>query len=235
MRIRGNCQVDKIISLKYLLLTISLKCDYLTQMKQLSLFTFIKKTFTIRQPHRPVSQPASKSRTQQKHKQRYKKEEYTSVQKNRPYWVKPVAAANLTDKDCSELKQLWIQIQQQFFPDRADLNQYVVRWSKRNQKRTLASCNTERLRIIVAKELNHPDHAQWLEPLLYHEMCHAVLGWDVSRKNGKYRWHGPEFKQLERAHPGIAELDRWIKIGGWQKAIRSHRAREAYAKRKNAA
>lgn len=86
----------------------------------------------------------------------------------------------------------------------------------------------------VARELDAPQHARWLPPLLYHELCHAVLGPDVARKQGKRCWHGKEFRALERRHPEIPALDRWIKEGGWRSAVLSARARAAAAKRRSA-
>ncbi|MCB0310094.1 MAG: SprT-like domain-containing protein [Bdellovibrionales bacterium] len=118
-----------------------------------------------------------------------------------------------------------------YFPERTDLDAYQVSWSKRRQKRTLASVNIEKKRVNVARELNDIRYAVWLEPLLYHEMCHAVLGEGVRRSNGGYAWHGPEFKSLEKRHPEIKSLDQWIKAGGWQRAVRSDRSRRAYQRR----
>jgi hypothetical protein len=62
-------------------------------------------------------------------------------------------------------------------------------------------------------------------------MCHAALGKGVERKNGKRLWHGPEFRALEARHPKSAELDGWIKSGGWRRAVRSDRSRNTALKR----
>ena len=130
------------------------------------------------------------------------------------------------------LKTIWLEVRAEFFPDRPDLDDYAVYWSKRNQIRTLASCNFYSKRISVARELNHPNHFKWLHPLLYHEMCHGYLGEDVPEKNGKKRWHGAEFRALEHRHPRMEEFEMWIKVGGWHTAVRSHRARQAHARRR---
>jgi hypothetical protein len=127
------------------------------------------------------------------------------------------------------LQQLWIAIRARHFPHRPDIDQYVVAWSRRRQKRTLASCCPQRKQVSVARELNYPQHQIWLEPLLYHEMCHACL---ADLKKG---WHGKEFKALERIHPHTHELNDWIKRGGWSGAVRSDRARRAHAARSAAA
>jgi len=127
---------------------------------------------------------------------------------------------------------IWKKLQAKFFPNRNELSEYRVVWSTRRQKRTLASCNLDKKRVTVAKELRHIDYYQWLEPLLYHEMCHAVIGKGVARFKGKRAWHGVEFRELERRHPGISALDDWIKAGGWLRAIRAERARDAHFKRK---
>lgn len=130
------------------------------------------------------------------------------------------------------LMQVWISLRETWFPERSDIDRYQVVWSTRNQKRTLASCSLERKRISVARELNYPSHSEWLEPLLYHEMCHAILGYDVAENRSGKEWHGAEFKALEARHPGTNKLDHWIKSGGWTTAVRSDRSKRAHLKRK---
>lgn len=131
-----------------------------------------------------------------------------------------------------QLARIWEALIVEYFPDEPRLREYRIIWSKRRQLRTLASCNIDSFRVRVAQELDHPRHHCWLAPLLYHEMCHAVLGDSVRQKGEKARWHGPEFRALEKRHPEIPELDKWIRSGGWSSAVRSHRAREAHAKRR---
>ena len=130
-----------------------------------------------------------------------------------------------------ELTDLWNAIRDQYFPDCRVLEEYVVGWSRRRQRRTLATCEVRRKYVRVAKEMRDPLFGVYLAPLLYHEMCHAVLGEDVGYYRGKRAWHGPRFKALERRHPGIPELDAWIKSGGWSYAVRRSRSLEQHAKR----
>ncbi|RMG45490.1 MAG: hypothetical protein D6719_00225 [Candidatus Dadabacteria bacterium] len=130
------------------------------------------------------------------------------------------------------LKDVWLRLRKRYFPGRPDIDEYQVVWSRRAQKRTLASCNIESKRVTVARELNYKEHFIWLEPLLFHEMCHAYLEDRISGKNGKIAWHGKEFKALEKLHPGSRRLDQWIKKGGWSSAVRSDRAKRAHIKRK---
>jgi hypothetical protein len=123
------------------------------------------------------------------------------------------------------LSTIWLDLRKEYFPDREDIDKYEVVWSARRQKRTLASCNIKRKRVIVASELNDARYLPMLSPLLYHEMCHAYLG-ALPRVNGKRRsWHGREFRILERQHPGIPFLDGWIKTGGWLTAVRRARTK----------
>ena len=134
-----------------------------------------------------------------------------------------------------ELKALWNALAVEYFPEKySTLENYLVQWSLRPQKRTLASCNVRHRIVNVAQELNVPEHAVWLAPLLYHEMCHAAIGEEVQRSGRKRLWHGPEFRALERRHPEIRAMDNWIKTGGWHRAIRSHRAKQAHLRRKAA-
>lgn len=125
----------------------------------------------------------------------------------------------------SNIKDLWIAIRFVYFPERNDLDKYLVVWSKRRQRRVLATCNVTAQKVIVAQELNDPRFHKWVQPILYHEMCHAFFGKDVPRENGRRAWHGKEFRKLERRHPQIPELDYWIKSGGWKFAVHSHRSR----------
>lgn len=135
-------------------------------------------------------------------------------------------------KDSPELRAVWQALQREYFPSMPDLLSYRVCWSSRRQLRTLASCSPHRRRINVAKELRREEHFRWLSPLLYHEMCHAVLADRVREARGAMKLHGYEFRQLERRHPLSKPFDQWIRAGGWLHAVRSDRSREAHARRK---
>lgn len=135
-----------------------------------------------------------------------------------------------TIQNDSELYALWVQLAAEWFPDCEDLKHYRVVWSARAQKRTLASCHYKRHKVTVARELNYPDHAHWLAPLLYHEMCHAVLG-STLHASGNRSWHGKEFRALERRHPRTNALNAWMKSGGWATAVRSDRSKRAWVTR----
>ena len=130
-----------------------------------------------------------------------------------------------------ELKSIWDSVQSDYFPDRVDLKEYKVLWSTRRQKRVLASVSLKQKKVRVAKELKDPLLKEFLDPLLYHEMCHAVLGDQVGKMNGKNAWHGPKFKKLEQAHPRMKFLEAWIKSGGWAKAVRVSRGKDSWVKR----
>lgn len=132
------------------------------------------------------------------------------------------------------LIEIWKRLRIEYFPDRADIDSYSVGWSRRSQRRTLASCNIDRRRVVVARELRGEECRRWLEPLLYHEMCHAVLGKDVEYYRSKRAWHGREFRDLERRHAGTSELDAWIRSGGWRRAVLRDRALATWAKRRAA-
>ena len=173
---------------------------------QLSLFKFLD-------PFRPKKPPVKKRKT--------RKRRPTSGKSPRKRRSPGVSDLNLLT--------IWLALRREWFPERPDIDKYVIVWSTRPQKRTLASCNVHRKRVNVARELNYPQHLEWLVPLLYHEMCHAVLGLTVER------WHGKEFKALERRHPQIKEMDKWIKDGGWATAVRSDRSKRAHQARKKAA
>jgi len=133
---------------------------------------------------------------------------------------------------CSpQLLETWKSIRSDYFPERPDLDNYQVVWSMRRQLRTLASCNVRRRKVIVARELRYVECLPYLIPLLYHEMCHAVLGENVPKHRGKRGWHGPEFRALEKRHPAIPGLMLWIQSGGWGTAVRRARAREVSEKK----
>ena len=130
------------------------------------------------------------------------------------------------------LLTLWRNLRQEFFPDHIHIDDYTVTWSSRPQKRVLASCNIRRRRIVVAQELFEPSATRWIGPVLYHEMCHAVIGEGVHlSQSGKRLWHGQQFRQLESLHPDISAMNAWIATGGWAMAVRSHRARQSWRAR----
>lgn len=133
-------------------------------------------------------------------------------------------AAPQTSEIDAELTALWRAIREHYFPDRPEIDGYRVIWSYRKHSFTLASCNVERRRVAVAHVMQLEDARPFLDPLLYHEMCHAVLG-IPPRVNGRRQIHGREFKELERRHPGIQALDAWIRVGGWRTAVRKSRRR----------
>ena len=135
-------------------------------------------------------------------------------------------------KSSKSLHNLWVFLRKKYFPHRVDLDNYKVEWSSRRQKRTLASCNFDSKVVRVASEMNNPKCLIWIEPLLYHEMCHAVLGNGVEQTSKGFAWHGKEFKALERRHPGTKALDKWIESGGWLSAVLSARAKAAHRRRK---
>jgi hypothetical protein len=130
------------------------------------------------------------------------------------------------------LLSLWINLRREFFPEHPHVDDYTVTWSPRAQKRVLASCNIRRRRVVVAQELFEPSATRWLAPVLYHEMCHAVIGEGVHlSQSGKRLWHGAQFRKLESRHPDIKAMNLWIATGGWAMAVRSHRARRAWRER----
>jgi hypothetical protein len=130
------------------------------------------------------------------------------------------------------LRSVWTTLRAEYYPERPELDSYVVTWSARPQKRVLASCNISRRRVVVARELFEPSACRWVAPVLYHELCHAVIGAGVHLRSGKRQWHGAEFRALEARHPDIPAMNAWIRSGGWAMAVRSHRARQAWSRRK---
>lgn len=129
------------------------------------------------------------------------------------------------------LYSVWTELIAKYFPERRDLLSYNVNWARRRQKRTLGCCNLTRRRVTIAQELKRPEFGHWVEAVLYHELCHAVLGSEILRRNGRRAWHGAEFKDLESRHPNSLELQRWMRNGGWRGAVRSARSRSAWARR----
>lgn len=123
------------------------------------------------------------------------------------------------------LEDTWRCLAAEFFPGNFDLLiSYTVRWASRPQVTTLASCNVERRRVLVAPAMRMDVCKPHLPALLYHEMCHAVLG-IPEVVNGRRRVHTRDFRLLEARHPGIKSMDRWIKCGEWRAAAKLHRRR----------
>ena len=132
------------------------------------------------------------------------------------------------------LYEVWVRLRREYFPDREDLDTYQVHWSPRRQKRVLASCNVRQRRVVVARELFEPTACKWIAAVLYHELCHAVIGEGVHLSGGKRQWHGAQFRELEALHPDIPALNSWIRSGGWAMAVRSNRTRTAWNSRRGA-
>lgn len=130
------------------------------------------------------------------------------------------------------LLTLWNRLAAEYFPEVPHLKEYIVRWSPRRQKRVLGSCHIASRQVVIAKELQPQEVFEWVEPVLYHEMCHAVLEDKVARLGGKRLWHGAEFKSLEARHPKTTALSLWMRNGGWATAVRSARSKQAYNRRK---
>ncbi len=132
------------------------------------------------------------------------------------------------------LGEVWRSLRREFFPERPELDLYCIVWSARRQKRVLASCNIRRRKVVVARELFEPAAVRWIGPVLYHELCHAVIDEQVScSRGGRRMWHGREFQELERRHPDIAALHAWISSGGWAMAVRASRTRSFWQARKS--
>ena len=125
------------------------------------------------------------------------------------------ATASNTENDISKL---WHSLRVEYFPDRDDLDSYEVLWSNRKQTSSLASCSLEHRRVVIARAMQEGAALSYLEPLLYHEMCHAALG-EPKIVKGRRIMHGSDFKALEKKHPRIKELNTWIKGGGWQHVV----------------
>jgi len=117
-----------------------------------------------------------------------------------------------------KLFETWKRLQESYFPDSLFLNEFKVCWSNRHQTSCLASVNLQTKIVRVAPAMKLPESQLFLEPLLYHEMCHAIVGIKVVR--GRRKIHSREFKNLENLHPHIKFLDIWIKNGGWSKAVK---------------
>jgi hypothetical protein len=128
-------------------------------------------------------------------------------------------AQSESDTSNEFLLATWKSLRSEYFPGRADLDSYSVNWSGRKQRRVLASCNILRRRVIVARELFQPCACRWINAVLYHELCHAAIGRDIAVKGGKRRWHGPQFRELERRHPDIEAMYAWIRAGGWAMTV----------------
>lgn len=125
-----------------------------------------------------------------------------------------------------DLKDIWLRLRHEYFPEQTEIDNYDVKWSDRNQKSLLASCNIAKAKVKVAKALDHYSCKEIIEPLLFHEMCHAALG-EPKVVRGRRIMHGRDFKALERKHPKIPLLNAWIRDGFWDKAVRRYRRQKS--------
>ena len=142
-------------------------------------------------------------------------------------FAKKRAVRRAATRSDPELANRWHALRADYFPTQPEIDDYHVAWSSRRQKRVLACCHLRKREVRVARELQEVQAAEWLDPILYHEMCHAALGLSLTKRRGKIPWHGREFKALVCRHPGTTPLERWIKEGGWSALVRRDRARRA--------
>jgi len=157
----------------------------------------------------------------------------TRIPRNRSARPRPTTPRAPSKSD-EFLLRIWTNLRIEYFPDRPELDSYIVAWSSRAQKRVLASCNIRQRKVVVARELFEPSACRWISPVLYHELCHAVIGEEVRVQRGKRQWHGSQFRELEARHPDIEAMNAWIRSGGWAMAVRSNRSRRAWANRRAA-
>lgn len=119
------------------------------------------------------------------------------------------------------LKNIWIELAKNYFPENPEVLDFRVCWSNRHQTNCLASVNLTKKVVRVAPAMKLNECQEYLSPLLYHEMCHIIVGIKIVR--GRRKMHTREFKSLERKNPEIQLLDNWIKLGGWKNAVRKSR------------
>ncbi len=117
------------------------------------------------------------------------------------------------------LVTIWGKLENEYFPGDKNLSIYSITWAKRYSKRNLAYCDYQKKRVVVSPVMNNIKLLHMLEPLIYHEMCHAKLG-EPKRVRGRYIYHGKDFHKLEALHPFIKEFNDWIHNGGWANAKR---------------
>ncbi len=118
----------------------------------------------------------------------------------------------------ADLAEIWNRLVDEYFPEQEILKSYKLLWATKIQTRCLASCNIDKKIVRVAPSMKLYEARYFLEPLLYHELCHAVEG--IKVVNGRRKIHTREFKALERRHPKIPLLDLWIQNGGWNQVVR---------------
>lgn len=146
--------------------------------------------------------------------------------------VKRALVRDLSAQNDSQLEIIWTTLVDRYFPEKKPvLMSYLIKWSARRQRRTLGSCNITKQKVTIARELSHEEFLRWVEPVLYHELCHAALGLEVPKSRGRRAWHGSDFRALEAKHPEISALNTWIKSGGWGHAVRVDRARRRGSRR----
>ena len=135
--------------------------------------------------------------------------------------LKSPIPCNIAPED--RLRALWRELIGRYFPERSDLLDYKVCWINRSTRTVLGTCHSEKRIVRVSRALEPND--RMLEAVLYHELCHAVLG-VPKRVRGRRVMHGREFYTIERRHPDSSALDDWIKSGGWRKAAAAYKRKK---------
>lgn len=123
------------------------------------------------------------------------------------------------------LQKIYLKLRRQFFPNRADLDDYKVVWrdrpaysggkpeDERGYIQYAARC------IYIAREMSHPDAVKWIPALIHHELSHGVLnGFLKPGQDSHAEW----FRRISYLHPDTSGFESWR---GWFAACRSYHGR----------
>jgi hypothetical protein len=131
---------------------------------------------------------------------------------DRPARAQPVAAAPPPGGRHHDLADVVASVRARFFPD---LPPVAAAWSgtvgrARRHVRLGSWCEARRL-VRVHRRLDASDVPRFfVESVVHHELCHAVLGGAPARPGGaRRRVHGPDFRRLERSFPDHVRAAAW--------------------------
>ena len=111
-----------------------------------------------------------------------------------------------------DLKVIYRHLNRTYFGGKLDV---TITWGRKNGRKPhrhirLGSYSYENKIIRIHPALDRdwvPGY--FVESVVYHEMLHAHF--QVARRNGRVRYHTPEFHQLERRNPHFDRSSKWEK------------------------
>jgi len=106
------------------------------------------------------------------------------------------------------LPEIYREVNRRFFNDQIEIQQ--IGWSLRRSIEHLGHYDPAHHTIMLSPVLDSPKVPSFVVHfIVYHEMLHAIF--ENTPVSGKHRYHPPEFRRTERAHPDFARVRKFLR------------------------